>query len=461
MDDSTRLKVYQYLEAPLLSPGRVIFPSRIDKLLCDLAATEMGPDWTADPDVAAWLKPAFAEAYQDTLDAAVPAWTQEKYLASLLGMGPFHFHKVPIALREMLRAGPIGPPALKVLDVGAGPGIASLSLLYFFELYVNALDVLDVMGAEGSVFVAFTPLDATKEGLETYKKLIYSYVAASPRLNYELMTPLNVAVRDSTSVREMLGDEKYDIILLSHVHSEMRDLGLDRRAQVVVDLAGSLTPGGLLIMIETSTAGGIQSTNQLKSRIVSKGLDLYGPCTHVFGKPAGPICFTCPMSRREEVAPPAISQAFCSVVGGAGLRDLAGKNQWTYAIFRSDGLRHHGHVPVVEEQIPRIVDIAKRKTGGRGTFYVQIARKEADPFLYYRVCDQSAKSDECYLTFETPAPPRCLEIGTLLELKNVRIDFAKRPGGEAFRNSFYFVVDAQSEVVDRTAQAKSLPTRLL
>jgi len=462
VDDATRLKAFKYLEGPLFSPGRVLFPSHIDKLLTGLMETELGPQWFSDPEVASWLKPAFQEVFLDTLGAVSPVWTREKYLAYLLGMGPFHFHKVPIVLREMLRCGLLGSrPELRILDIGAGPGIASLSLLYFFELYANSLNILDIMGDEGKIFLALSPLDATKEALDLYSKIIYGYMPMLPNLQYDVSAPLRTVLNESSNVKEVLGDERYDLILMSHFISELRDQGLDRRAQFVVDLSMHLAPGGSVVLVETSTAGGIQTANQLKSRVVNKGLDIYGPCTHIFSKPAGPICFTCSMSRKDEVAPPRISQQFCSVVGGAAIHDLVSKNQWTYSVFRKDGVFHHQTVPVVEEQIPRITDIAKRKTSGRGHFYVQIARRETEPFLYYKVCDQSAKSDECYLTFEVSNAPHTLELGDLVHLKNVRIDFGKRAGAETFRNSFYLVVDAQSEIVDLTREAKSLPTRAL
>jgi hypothetical protein len=457
--ESIRLKAHKFLEGPLFSSGRAFFPASIDQILMTLAENEMGPEWTADAEVAAWLRPAFQTVFQDTLDANVPAWTREKHLAYLLGMGPYHFHKVPIVLRELLRTRPVASgPVVRVLDVGCGAGVASLSLLHFFELYANALDILDVMGDEGKVFVALSPMDASKEALELYEKVIYSYLPRlSSKMSYDLSAKLHVQIRESTNISEILGEEKYEIILMTHVLSELRELSLDRRAQLAVKLAGHLTDDGVLIFVETSTAGGIQTANQIKSRIVGKGLTLYGPCTHLFGQPSGPICLTCSMSRYEEVLPSRTSQALLSVVGSAGLSDVAGKNIWVHGAFTRDGSIHHPKVDLTKQGILRISDLVKSKRGGRGQFYVQVARRETEPWVHYKVCDQSAKIEECYVAFDAPVNPPLWEVGNLIHLKNARVEIGKRAGGEKLKNAVFLVVDPETQVVDLTAASRSLP----
>lgn len=453
--DPTRLRAYKFLEGALASSGRVIFPAGIDKLLLTLAESEMGPEWTTDPDVAAWMRPAFAGVVQDMVEAASPEWSNEKLMAYLFGMGPAHFHKIPLLMRDLYRTRAVGSPeAIRVLDVGCGPGVASLSALYFFELWANALDIVDVMGEEKNVFVALTPLDGSDDALKLYEKVIYGYTPkVANHFGYDIAAKLKVTFDDNTHVREMLGEERYDLILVSHVLSEMRDMGLDRRAQVALELAEHLTPGGAMLVVESVT-GGTQAVNQLKSRMVAKGMHLYGPCAHLFGKPTGPICFTCSMSRREEVATPRITQAFTSVVGAQNAAEVFQKASWTYGIFTPDPVTHHPDVPIKGKA--KIADVAKMNLKGRGSFTVQIARRETEPFVYYKVCDQSAKTDECYLTFEGGVAPSAWEIGSVVSASNVKIDFNKRPGGDRLKNTFWLVVDHESEVVDLTLSARSV-----
>src|SRR5881409_2837962 len=117
--DPILLKASRFLEGALSSPGRVIFPSVIDRQLITLAESQMGPEWSRDPEVASWLKPAFQSMVQDMVDAATPEWTREKLLAHLFGLAPLNFHKVPLVLRDLYRNRPVGSPeAIRVLDVG-------------------------------------------------------------------------------------------------------------------------------------------------------------------------------------------------------------------------------------------------------------------------------------------------------------------------------------------------------
>jgi SAM-dependent methyltransferase len=456
MDDVIRQKAYALLESPLASPGRTIFPYHIEQILLTLAESELGPEWTSDLAVGRWLKPTFQAVLQDSVDATSPIWSQEKYLAYLLGMGPYAFHKIPLALRELLRTLPVlraGQP-LRVLDVGASPGVGSLSLLYFFELYANALDMLDVMGDESRVQVELTPWDASKEALDLYSKLIYNYVPSLSNFSYEVNGSIAASIGPDTKFADHLGESQFDLIILNQLLSEMRDIGLERRAQLVVDLSAHLMDNGALVVVESSAPGNIQATNQIKSRIVTKGLGLYGPCTHLFGEPSGSICFTCTLSRREESPISRLSQLFFGVVGQTALNDLISKNMWTYGVFRKDGNIHHE--PQTMEGAVRIADIARDKSSGRGRFYVQIAKKELEPFPYYKVCDQTAKTDECYMVFESGITVPDWEIGALIHLENVRFEHDKRPGGEKFKNSFYLIVDANTAVNDLTAVGRKV-----
>lgn len=453
--DPTLLRASRFLEGALTSAGRVIFPSVVDRQLITLAESQMGPDWASDPEVAAWLKPAFASVISDMVDAANPEVTREKLLASLFGLAPLNFHKIPMLLRDLYRTKTVGSSeAIRVLDVGAGAGLASLSVLYFFELWANCLDIVDVMGVDKNVFIALSPLDGSAEALSLYQEVIYQYIPrVENRFGYDISAKLQVQIDESTNVREMLGDEQYDLILVSHFMGELRDMGLDRRAQVAGDLAAHLAPGGAMLVVESSP-GGMQAVNQLKSRMVAKGLHQYGPCAHLMGKPSGPICFTCSMSRREDISPPKIMRQFLQVVGAQTAADLYQKSNWTYGIFTAQDLRHHPNVPL--EPGSKISVVAKTAKNGRGNFAVQIARRETEPFPYYKVCDQSAKIEECYLTFAQEIPQQRWEIGTVVTLNNVKVEFGKRAGGDKLKNTFWLVIDRETEVQDPAAAARAV-----
>jgi SAM-dependent methyltransferase len=460
MDEATGRQIYKQVECLLYSGATPLWPAHVDEILSRFADDVLGADWKQNPDVLARLEEAVAAVLKDQVEPTVPEWTADKYMAYLLALGPLHFHKVCRALLDILRTGQVvkeGP--LRVLDVGCGPGVASLSVLYFLDCLADAYDIVDVMGEERKVVALLTPLDASAEALELYKGLVWTYQAHFQNMYFEVGAPLVHRLGDGDNLG-IFGSERYDLVVLSHVLGEMRDHGLDWRAQLTCDLAGLLDEGGSLVLVESMGGASIPQINQLKSRIVSKGLDLYAPCAHIGGKPAGPICFTCMLSRLEEVPPPPISRAFLGAVRGPTYRDLAARNAWAYGVFRKDGRIHH---PPVDTPVESLLAVVKQAAAGtsaparRGGFTVQIAKSEATPIPHYKICDQTAKTDACVLAFPPEAQPMCFDVGDVVRLDNVLVEYRKPPGAESLKAAVLLVVDEDTHVQVLTSPTSGGP----
>lgn len=462
MDEITRKKVFKYVETFFPSPGKAVFPASIDTLLDQFAQQEVAPEYLTEPEVATALRPCLEEILQDPLESSPPDWNRNKYLTYLLTHAPLHFHKIPYMLKDVLKQHVLNAPeAIRVLDVGAGPGISALSLLFFFELMANAYDICDVIGDEQRVFLLLNPLDKNKEALEIYQKVVYSYVPRVPSFGFELGARLNLEINEETRVTDLLGQEQYDIIVFSHVLSELKGMSLDKKAQIVADFAKHLTDSGTLLFLESPPHGGIAVSNQLKSRVVAKGLDLYGPCAHIMGPPTGPICLTCSLSQRESIKGAGRTEKLLKHLEGPSLADLEAQNRWVWAAFRKDGTWHHPGIDAADASALKDL-VAKKDSGNaRATVMVQIARREDKPFLFYKVCDQSTRIEECFLTFESPALQRNLPVGEVLKLTDVAVDYGRREGGENLKNKLYLVIDGKTQVENVTRADRSIPTSSL
>lgn len=452
MDDSTRQRVFRYVEASLPRPGQAIIPASTSILLHEFAQQEISPEYLTDPEVLDSLKGSLEEVLQDTREASPPRWNRMKYLAYLMVMAPLHFHKLVFLLKEIARNHWLTKgEAVRVLDVGSGPGIGALSVLFFFELLANIYDMVDIMGEEKRVFVLLTPLDKNEEALDLYQRLVYSYAPVIGHFGYDLGSRLHVNLDETTLVDDVLGQEQYDLILVSHCLSELKEMGTDRKAQLMCDLAKHLSDQGSLLYVESPAQGGIAVANQLKSRVVAKGLGLYGPCSKIHGKPMGPICLTCGLCQKEEIHGVTRVSRLLKKVGGVAWEDLNRENRWVWGIFRRDGSyfgpamdAHSSGTTPLNELVSKSDD--SQETTQRTSVLVQVARKEVEPFLYYKVCDQSSKIEECYLTFDTSIPSCELIPGEVLRLDGVLIDYKKRGDNRTLKNKLYLVVDEQTEV---------------
>lgn len=455
MDHPLRTKALQYVQGALTFGDQVIFPHHIDQYITSFADDQFGPNWVESAEVAQNLDAGLQKILSSLKSVKPIEHDMTTLLAYTLAFSPLNFHKIPFLLRNLMRKSP-PPTEVKVLDAGAGAGLASLSVVYFYELLSNAVRLCTGEGLD--VHLTFTPVDRDPASLPVYQQFLSSYKPAFPEITIDVSTPIQADI--SATPEELdatFGSESFDYILLSHVLGEIRSFSLTRRAAILVEMAKRLSENGSLLVVESAYGGQPQELNQIKSRAVDAGLTLYGPCSTAWEKPAGRQCYSCASVSYEVVTRPQISQII-SLISDFPFDDLCAKNAWTYGVLRIDDMIHHAQLETGSGLFARISELADSlPEDGRCNIYGMVARidatREGEPL--YRICDQTCGSNVAYMKFAADVGIPPLEMGDVLELESVKVEESGRG-----RNKLFLVVDADCNLRNLSFDFRHMTSRL-
>lgn len=184
-------------------------------------------------------------------------------------------------LSELERAGQL-PRAdvLRVLDLGAGLGSASLGLARFLRHAGHPTSELRVHAVERE-----------QSALELMSALCEALAPLSDEL-----VPVRLE-QNSRDVHKLEGEGPYDLVLLGLVLNELfLELSgherAERRAQFLGQLAERLAPGGAIIIVEPSLRTSARELMQVRERLCQRHakLSIVAPCVHHAA---------CPMLPRE------------------------------------------------------------------------------------------------------------------------------------------------------------------
>ncbi len=454
MEESKRVKVLQFVQNALELGDSVVLPTHIDRHLMAFADEEFGQNWIEMQEVVDILSAGIRAIATFKSGMEPPKYDLGSLMAHLFGYGPLHFHKVPLLLRSLLRKGVL-KNKLKILDVGAGTGVASLSAIYFFELLVCAQRM--ATGAQEDYHLAFTALDSLDEALRLYQKHLQSYRPAFPEVKVDVASPVQATLSgEPDSLANTLGRERYDLILASHVLGEMRKTSITQRSKLLVELAKFLEPGGSILFVESASTATVNEMNQLKGRAVGEGLTLFAPCANAWEKPMGRQCYSCVNSSYQKVRRPLIADIIGTVCEDYNFEQLAAGNAWVHGILRADDVVHHSQLEIGSGLFTKLSEVPQTEAG-RSTVYGSVAKMEigrVDNEPYFKLCDQSCGSDVAWLKFAPEVGVPALENGDVLELENVRVEPAK--GG---KNKIFLIVDTETRMRNLSSDFRSLPSK--
>jgi SAM-dependent methyltransferase len=243
------------------------------------------------------------------------------YLAYYL---PVNLAKVQALLDELpadaLR--PSGDRRLRVLDLGCGPGTASLGILDWVSRKSGSSPVpLDVIA-----------VDQSAEALRACEDLWRRYVAGSRavvrletiRANLERWHP-GRAPRDG----------RYDLIVVANTLNELFGAARDplaRRAKLIRLLLDLLQEHGTLMLVEPALRATARALHQLRDLLVAENAcTVYSPCLHEYGCPA----LVNPDDWCHEERPWTPPALVAAIDRGAGFIKDALK--FSYLLLRKDG----------------------------------------------------------------------------------------------------------------------------
>jgi ribosomal protein RSM22 (predicted rRNA methylase) len=254
---------------------------------------------------------------------------------------PRDVHKVALAIAELTRVGALPSRPLRVLDLGAGVGAASVGML-------RTLSSPD-LGATPPEVKELHLVDRDADVLALARALL---TAAVRNTLIPSVAKLETRIGDVSAPTSFAGSEPYDLIVLSSVLVETtralgdeaaRGLAVASNVASILD-AAPLAPDGALVVIEPATRPETRALHHARASLLARGLGIFAPCTHT-----GP----CPMLARE--------RDWCH-------EDLpVDLPPWLESVARDAGLRWEGltfSYLVVRRDARSIAEIAPRRSDG-------------------------------------------------------------------------------------------------
>lgn len=195
---------------------------------------------------------------------------------------PVNLAKVRSILDELPGDGirPREDRPLRVLDVGAGPGTASLAVLEWWLDHGRNRSEMSVIA-----------LDHSRSALAVAKRLWQSVADARQAMGVTFeIHPVDLE-RQGEVQRALAGwDGQIDLIVLGNVLNESFPNDRDpvgRRVKIVARLLQHLVDVGSLIIVEPALREPTRGLHALRDRVVGEGLaTVYSPCLHDHACPA-------------------------------------------------------------------------------------------------------------------------------------------------------------------------------
>lgn len=197
------------------------------------------------------------------------AYLKDKRLrqAYLLYFVPSNLAKIHLPLRELSLhpKGILSKEQLRILDVGSGPGTATLGALDFFSQQGKR------------PLLQFTAVDQVGENLKDAENLFRSW---------RDRTGINASLRTIRSeiekAMDRLAGDRYDIIVLSNVMNELLHGAEDRIAKRTLFLKNILNrllaPDGSCIIIDPALRETSRELLMIRDGLREEGFHIYSPC---------------------------------------------------------------------------------------------------------------------------------------------------------------------------------------
>lgn len=242
--------------------------------------------------------------------------------AYLLYFFPVNYAKVAGLLREM-PALPARP--LRILDIGSGPGTASLAVL-------DHLTRLEQAGHHGSEVIA---VDRNRQALHEAEAIWDSVTngrAGRPRCALRTVR----ADAERADARAPWKQGPFDLVILANSLNELFGSATDplaARVQLLEVLLKALTLDGTLMILEPALRSMTRALHQVRDRLVAEGpATVYSPCLHERPCPA--------LARKDDWCheerpwtPPAVVREIDRETGF--IKDAL---KFSYLLLRKDGL---------------------------------------------------------------------------------------------------------------------------
>ena len=242
--------------------------------------------------------------------------------AYLLYFFPVNYAKVADLLREM-PALPVRP--LRILDVGSGPGTASLAVL-------DHLARLGQPGHHGSEVIA---VDRNRQALQEAEAL-WTLLSGGRAEKQVYAFRARHADAERADAQAPWKQGPFDLVILANSLNELHCSAVDPvadRVTLLESLLKALAPDGTLMVIEPALRETTRALHHVRDRLVAEGpATVYSPCLHERPCPAlvreGDWCH-----EERPWTSPVVIQEIDRAVGF--IKDAL---KFSYLLLRKDGL---------------------------------------------------------------------------------------------------------------------------
>jgi SAM-dependent methyltransferase len=347
-------------------------PPALEEAIEQYITKKVGKDLT-DPTILNRLRRAIVAQKSDYWKQTHRRSLQYTKAYSVLGYLAYHFPVYYVQTRHLLallaRDGLL-KNTMTILDAGTGPGVVPLAIADFYSLLDSATATVYSVERSEEHVEAFMYLreQCTKKGA-----------------NASIRPPIKA---DLTTLDPAKIPQQIDLMIFSNVLNEISDLSHDQRADLVMRLAGRLSPDGTILIVEPA-----EETNSARLRLLSlalkkRGLTIHSPCSFIWGTNCTPDrCWSFTTNRNIQPTRMMGILAACE----EPFRYINIDIKYSYVVIRKDGkVRNNYRVPggsrvLRLSQIHRHVEkrinlIAARMSGNLGDAKTMV----------FRLCDGTA-----------------------------------------------------------------------
>ena len=395
-------------------------PGRLQDLIGACIAKKTGKPWD-DPVVLDRIRAAIRAQKGEYWDQAggksISYRAGYRVLAYLAYQAPVAFVQFCHLLHDLAADGLL-KDRMRVLDLGAGPGTASLAVIGSWRRL-----------SPGDVQIS--AVERETENLEAYRFIVPAFASDNPRVR--VADPIQADLQ-AIDTGDLPAD--IDLLVFGNVLNELREIPIGERGAIVGRCASVLAGDGAVIITEPADLENSVALRKLTGDLVRRGLSVYAPCTPVWSTACSPDrCWT--FREAPPLTPPALMDLLSSSPDGYRYRNTDIK--FSYAILRRDGrTRERFRVPGTEKALR----LSKLQGHLKQRVNVVVARMSGDlgdrRMHVFKVCDGTPQKPVfAVVPDHHAAGARALlegRYGEVLALENILVRF--NPARDAY-NLFF------------------------
>ncbi|MCS7289242.1 MAG: small ribosomal subunit Rsm22 family protein [Roseiflexus sp.] len=264
--------------------------------------------------------------------------------------------KVQLCLLDLLRAGALPQPRLRIIDIGVGTGTSLLGVMDFLLTWATACALYDVEFPIEDV--QFIGIDRSRSCLDYSSRVAHACAdAVQERLDAlrdaDALPAIRNVERWARAARWMPHDlntasfdaDEPNLLIASNSFNELQPIGRRHLGSMIL----SLSTQGTAIIIEPGDRNKSQTLMDWRLRLVKAHpqIRVVGPCGHARSSPLTEACSTCWNGRRESLHQPLLYKRFREAAAELKVDDRPFHDfenellSWTYTLLQKNAEGGH------------------------------------------------------------------------------------------------------------------------